>query len=123
MKLRCDISIVDRYTSQAQKSRVLSETWFKLNGYCLSCESDSLRATAANTKATDFICPVCDHSYELKAFRNRPKRTLVDGAYSALMARIQDGSVPTLMMLERNDDWEIRSLTAIHHLYLDPERC
>lgn len=120
MLLRCDISIVDRYTSQAQRSRVLSETWFQSNGYCLSCDNDDLRATAANTKATDFICPACDHNYELKAFRNRPKSKLVDGAYSALMARIQEGSVPTLMMLERNDDWEILSLTAIHNLFLTP---
>jgi type II restriction enzyme len=56
----------------------------------------------------------------LKAFRARPKRTLVDGAYSALISRIRDGSVPTLMLLERNDAWEIQSLTAIHHLFLTP---
>lgn len=103
MLLRCDISIADRYSSQAQKSRVLSENWLQSNGYCLSCESNNLCATKANTKATDFICPVCDQTYELKAFRIRPKRTLVDGAYNALMARILDGSVPTLMMLERNE--------------------
>jgi type II restriction enzyme len=37
------------------------------------------------------------------------------------MSRILDGSVPTLMMLERNDAWEIQSLTAIHHLFLTPD--
>jgi type II restriction enzyme len=37
------------------------------------------------------------------------------------MARILDGSVPTLMMLERNDQWKIQSLTAIHHLFLTPD--
>ena len=120
MLLCCDISIADRYTSQVQKSRVLSEEWFRSNAYCLSCESDSLHATAANTKATDFICPGCDQNYELKAFRTKPTKTLVDGAYSSLMARIQNGSVPTLMLLERSDNWEIQSLTAIHHLFLTP---
>jgi type II restriction enzyme len=120
MLLRCDVSIVERYSSQAQKSRVLSEAWLQSNGYCLSCESDNLRAMAANTKATDFICPICGQNYELKSFRVRPKRTLVDGAYGALMARILNDSVPTLMMLERNDEWEIQSLTAIHHLFLTP---
>jgi type II restriction enzyme len=120
MLLRCDTSAADGYTSQAQKSRVLSEAWFQSNGYCLSCDNDRLLATAVNTKARDFVCPSCKHNYELKAFRTRPKRTLVDGAYSALMSRILDGSVPTLMMLERNDAWEIQSLTAIHHLFLTP---
>jgi len=120
MLLRCDTSAADSYTSQAQKSRVLSEAWFQSNGYCLSCDNDRLRATIANTKARDFVCPSCKHNYELKTFGTRPKRTLVDGAYSALMSRILDGSVPTLMMLERNDAWEIQSLTAIHHLFLTP---
>lgn len=120
MLLRCDTSFADAYTSQTQRSRVLSEAWFQLNGYCLSCESDRLRAVAANTKATDFVCPICNQNYELKAFRTRPKRSLVDGAYTALMARVLNGSVPTLMMLERNDDWEIQSLIAIHHLFLTP---
>jgi type II restriction enzyme len=72
-------------------------------------------------RATDFLCPTCDQSYELKAFKVLPKRSLVDGAYSALMGRILDGSAPTLMMLERSEHWEIRSLTAIHHLFLTPE--
>jgi type II restriction enzyme len=36
------------------------------------------------------------------------------------MNRILDGSAPTLMMLERNDQWKIENLTAIHHLFLTP---
>jgi type II restriction enzyme len=121
MLLRCDTSIADRYISQAQISRILSEKWLESNGYCLSCESDTLRRSSANTKATDFVCPQCEQNYELKAFRIKPKNTLVDGAYSALMGRILDGSVPTLMMLERNEQWEIQSLTAVHRLFLTPE--
>jgi type II restriction enzyme len=120
MLLSCDTSIADNYTSEAQKTRVLSESWFLSNGYCLACESDRLTATRANTKATDFICPSCRQSYELKATRHRLGRTLVDGAYEPLMNRILDGTAPTLMVLERNDQWMIDSLTAIHHLFLTP---
>jgi type II restriction enzyme len=120
MLLSCDQSIADGYKSEAQRSRVLSEAWFQSNGYCLACDSDKLTATRANTKATDFICPSCRQNYELKASRNRPGRTLVDGAYEPLMNRILDGTAPTLMMLERNDEWKIESLTAIHHLFLTP---
>ena len=121
MLLRCDTSLADSYTSGAQKSRVLSELWLESNGYCLSCDSTVLRRARANTRATDFSCLKCDQNYELKAFRIQPKKSLVDGAYNALMGRILDGSVPTLMLLERNERWEIRSLTAIHHLFLTPE--
>lgn len=120
MLLTCDMSVADGYTSESQKSRVLSEAWFLSNGYCLACDSDRLTATRANTKATDFICPSCRQSYELKATRHRLGRTIVDGAYEPLMNRILDGTAPTLMMLERNDQWMIDSLTAIHHLFLTP---
>ncbi len=120
MFLDCDISAAAGYTSQPQISRVLSEKWFKENGYCLSCDNDGLSQTPANTKASDFVCGQCSESYELKAFKVRPARTLVDGAYNALMSSILSGSVPTLMLLERNDKWQIQGLTAVHRLFLTP---
>ena len=121
MLLDCDLSAAVGYTSQSQISRVLSERWFQENGYCLSCDSDRLSQTPANTKASDFVCQSCHENYELKTFRSRPLRTLVDGAYSSLISRIQSESVPTLMLLERNESWQIQGLTAIHHLFLTPE--
>jgi len=121
MLLQCDTSLADLYTSGAQKSRVLSELWFESNGYCLSCDSAVLRRTQCNTRATDFLCPTCDQSYELKSFRAQPTRSLVDGAYSSLMGKVLSGSAPTLMMLQRNECWTIQNLTAIHHLFLTPE--
>ena len=119
--LECDVAAAVGYTSQSQISRVLSEKWFRENGYCLSCDNDQLSQTPVNTKASDFFCRVCNESYELKAFRSRPVRTLVDGAYGSLMSRIQSESVPTLMLLERSDDWQVQGLTAIHHLFLTAE--
>lgn len=120
MQLHCDTSCGDQYKSLPQKARVISEAWFVSNGYCLACQNDKLQATAANTKATDFTCGACGHNYELKTFKTRPKRSLVDGAYGTMMARIMDGTVPTLLMLERNNDWTIAGLTAVHHTFLTP---
>jgi type II restriction enzyme len=120
MLLRCDISIADSYTSQSQRSRVISEAWFRSFGYCLSCDSEELRPTAATTKASDFVCPECDQSYELKSFVLKPKRSLADGAYSAMMSRIRSGDAPTLMLLERSQAWDVRSLTAVHGKFLTP---
>lgn len=120
MLLTCDISAARGYTSQAQISRVLSEAWFCENGYCLSCDNDTLSQMPANTKAADFACGVCEAQYELKTFRSMPRRTLVDGAYCALISRIESGWAPTLVLLERNSRWEIQGLTAIHHLFLTP---
>ena len=74
--------------------------------------------TAANTVATDFICDLCGHRYELKTFLSRPRKSLVDGAYASLLARINSSTAPTLCLLERNQFWNISSLTAIHSSFL-----
>ena len=118
MELTCDLDIASGYTSPLQRARVISEHWFGENGYCLACEADHLLRAAPNTKATDFSCKSCGHRYELKTFTRRPLKSLVDGAYAAMMARIADSSAPTLCLLERNEVWRINSLTAIHGSFL-----
>jgi type II restriction enzyme len=121
LTLLCDTSVADSYKSESQRSRVISEAWFLSFGYCLSCNNDKLHPTVANTRANDFLCPDCDQGYELKTFGVKPSRTLVDGAYSAMMTRILGGKPPTLMLLERSHDWTIKSLTAVHGKFLTPE--
>ena len=116
--LVCDLSIAANYKSPAQRARVMSEHWFARNCYCLACETDRLLPAVANTKAMDFSCNNCGHQYELKTFVKRPTKSLVDGAYAALMSRIQSNSAPTLCLLERNDGWQIRGLTAIHSSFI-----
>lgn len=120
MQLTCDLSIGAPYTSLPQRARAISENWFSQNCYCLACESDQLIRTAPNTKATDFSCHTCGHSYELKTFRKRPPKSLVDGAYGALIARINASSAPTLCLLGRSESWQIESLTAIHSIFITP---
>jgi type II restriction enzyme len=114
MELDCDMRVGSRYKSASQRARVISEEWFERNSYCLSCDAESLRRSVPNTRATDFLCTDCGRGYELKTFRRRPPKSLVDGAYASLLSRIDAGTTPTLCLLERNDDWQIRSLTAIH---------
>lgn len=121
MLLDCDVSLASAYRSNTQVSRVLSEGWFRDNAYCISCESKHLQATKANTKSSDFVCGNCSRSYELKSFLNRPRKNLVDGAYSAMLSRIRSDSVPVLMLLERTEAWRIKSLIAIHPLFLTPD--
>ncbi len=121
MELNCDLSAAIGYTSPLQISRVLSEAWFRRNGFCLACECETLEPTANNTRACDFVCGSCSGSYELKTFRRKPAKRLIDGAYGALVSRLRCGSPPTLMLLERSSDWNIAGLTAIHPQFLTPE--
>jgi type II restriction enzyme len=118
--LLCNPAIASAYKSPGQRARVISEQWFSENSYCLACESDRLIKTPANTRATDFLCKNCGHCYELKTFIQRPRKSLVDGAYASLLAMIESGTAPTLCLLERNEFWQVRSLTAIHASFLTP---
>lgn len=120
MELTCDEGVAAAYKSPAQKARIISETWLSRNGYCLACSKDSLRRSPANTKCTDFSCDSCGQAYELKTFNRRPSGSLVDGAYSALISRILEGSAPTLFLLQRSTSWEVESFTAIHSVFLTP---
>jgi len=121
MNLTCDLSLAAKYHSPSQQARVVSESWFLRNAYCLACDADEVEQTSANTKATDFVCPKCSHRYELKTFQRRPRGSLVDGAFKTMMERVNAGTAPTLCLLERTEEWRIRSLTAIHSSFLIPE--
>ena len=120
MNVTCDTSVAADYKSSAQIARVVSEGWLANNGYCLACDLNSLDRSPTNTRCTDFICNGCGHRYELKTFRKRPEKSLVDGAYSSLMGRISDGTAPTLFLLQRSDSWTVDALTAIHSVFLTP---
>ena len=121
MELSCDLSLAAKYHSPSQQARVISEGWFLRNVYCLACDADSVKQTRANTKSTDFVCPKCTHRYELKIFHRRPHGSLVDGAFKAMMDHVTAGTAPTLCLLERTEEWQIRSLTAIHSSFLVPD--
>lgn len=120
MHLECDQGVAAAYKSSSQQARVISECWFSENCYCLACDSDHLVRAAPNTRALDFSCNFCGHRYELKTFLRRPTKSLIDGAYAALIARINSNSAPTLCLLERNYSWHVISLTAIHSSFLTP---
>ena len=120
MELTCDQSVATKYKSSAQIARVISEAWLARNGYCLACDAEYLSPSIANTKCTDFSCQMCGQNYELKTFKRRPGGSLVDGAYSALINRIENRDAPALFLLHRNAAWQIESLTAIHSVFLTP---
>lgn len=120
MQLVCNRNVAMSYKSASQQARVISECWFSENCYCLACNSNRLVRSAPNTRAVDFVCDRCEHRYELKTFSRRPTRSLVDGAYASLIARINSNSAPTLCLLARDSSWNVNSLTAIHSSFLTP---
>ena len=109
------------YTSKSQIARVFTEAWMAENGYCLACDSERLVATAPNTQARDFECAACGHPYELKSSSKAPAHKIVDGAYAAMMSRIDAGTVPTFLLLRYSEARVVTDLSAIHRVLITPE--
>jgi type II restriction enzyme len=120
MDFMCDLPLGADKTSGSQRTRVRTEPWFGGFGYCLRCLSDKLNATKANTKARDFVCPICDAPYELKSGAGRLGKKVVDGAFDAMMGRIREGQAPNLLLLRYTPEWKVSDVTALHSVLLTP---
>lgn len=120
MELNCKSELGAHLRGRTQQVRVITEGWFQSVGYCLACHSDVLKPTRANTKARDFLCPQCSTPYELKSSAKALGSRVVDGEFSAMMARIAASEAPTLMLLQYTPSWRIHNLVALHSVFLTP---
>jgi len=125
MNLECDAQIAATFSSRSQQVRVATEAWFSAQSYCLSCTSDRLVTSRPNAKVSDFFCPACKQTYELKSSGRVEERRIVDGAYATMIDRIESNDPPTLVLLRyvREKDscpvpWVVDRLMAIHPVFL-----
>lgn len=82
----------------AQRIRVLSEGWLGRFGYCPDCDA-GLEKARNNAKAHDFSCIGCGAEFELKCTSVAEPRRLVNGAYCALVDRLNSENNPHLFVL------------------------
>lgn len=115
MNLNLNTDLGRAYTNRTQQIRRISEDWIARNGYCLRCDSDRLTPTTANTRSRDFVCESCQHGYELKSKQGVFSKSVLDGAYNAMVSTIRNGRTPTFLLLEYTTSWSILRLRAIHH--------
>lgn len=115
MTLDLNPELGSAYTSRTQQIRRMSEDWIARNGYCLRCDSDRLTPTTANTRTRDFICEKCSHGYELKSKLGVFSKSVLDGAYGAMIRTIQTRETPTFLLLEYTSSRSILRLRAVHH--------
>lgn len=60
MDLALDPGVSEGYTSKAQRSRVITESWTAENLYCLNCTIDQVDAHQPNKRVENFLCPTCN---------------------------------------------------------------
>lgn len=100
MDMSFDSQLAAAYRSALQRVRILSEHWISRHLYCPNCGRDNVLRYSNNSPIADFYCAQCGENYELKSQKkSRFDSKVVDGAYSAMMARLTGPGVSNLLLL------------------------
>src|SRR3989344_7891323 len=99
MNLSFDVAIAERYKSQSQRARILTENWVDKEIYCPNCGQSDIDKYPNNRPAADFYCSNCREDYELKSKKNIIGARVVDGAYKTMIERLRGDDNPNLFLL------------------------
>lgn len=109
-------SVSQKYHSQSQIVRILTETWMGENIYCPHCGSLQLNHFPNNQAVADFYCPRCRCEYELKSKRGAIGNKIADGAYETFIQRITSNNNPDFFILSYDTE-----VSHVENLWLIPK--
>lgn len=119
MNLNLNATLGERYKSESQKIRVISEAWAERNAFCASC-GGTLRRGHNNARVLDFKCVGCQGQFELKSTRGNFSRKAPDGAFKTMMARLCDVSSPDFFFLTYDvTSFRVTNLFAVPTCFFD----
>lgn len=87
------------YKGPTQTARSVTEAWVALHGFCPNCSVDRLPQLPNNSPVADFRCDTCGEEYELKAKQGKLGRSIPDGAFSTMTARLAAANNPSLFAM------------------------
>lgn len=87
------------YNSNSQLIRVISEEWFSTQMFCPSCTNNQLVPLPNNSKAADFICTLCNETYQLKSKKSTMGRKITDGHYDTMRNAVIEGKAPNFCFM------------------------
>lgn len=99
MNLQLNLSDSKTYKNSSQKARIITENWAYNNLYCPVCGNEKLNKFPNNRPVADFYCHECKAQFELKGSGEKLKDKIVNGAYSAMIARILSDNNPHLFYM------------------------
>lgn len=114
MNLSFETELADKYTSQSQKIRVLTEHWVDNQVYCPNCGHLDIDKYSNNKPVADFFCSNCKEDYELKSKREQTGTKIVDGAYRTMMERLQESHNPNLFLL----NYDLQNFQVLNFLVI-----
>ena len=111
--------IFNRYKSNSQIIRVLSENWFSSEMYCPCCLNTKINTFPNNEKVRDFFCDSCKNDFQLKSSSKPFGRKVLDGEFNTMLSFVQSNKTPNFFLMHySDDDWIIKNLYLIPKLFI-----
>jgi type II restriction enzyme len=113
---------IDKYKSNSQKIRVLTEQWVEEYIFCPSC-GNNIENYKNNKPVADFYCSTCLEDFELKSKNGKSLgKTIADGAYDTMISRITSDTSPNFFFLNYDkSNYDIINFVATPNYMFIPE--
>ena len=109
--------VFDRYKSNSQRVRVITEEWMKDNMFCPICLNLKINKLPNNTPIADFSCEKCSQNFQLKSQKNDFSNKINDGAFQVMIDSILRGIRPNFLLLNYGADYYINNLFLIPYFF------
>lgn len=113
MNLVFNKNLAKGYKSNSQISRLLTEDWVLRNSYCPCCGTLPLNEFENNRPVADFYCKKCSEEFELKSKGGKLSKIINDGAYNAMIERINSDNNPNFFFLTYSKQWTVNDFLII----------
>jgi type II restriction enzyme len=111
--------VLQKYKSNSQIARVLTENWFSAQMYCPCCLNNKIITYPNNQKASDFFCEKCKNDFQLKSSKKAFGKKIVDGEFNTMISVINTGKSPNFFALEySSEEWTVKSLLLIPKFFV-----
>lgn len=121
MNLNFNTKLAERYSSNSQIARVLTENWVKENSYCPCCGELPLNEYKNNKPVADFRCNQCSEQFELKSKKGKFSNKVADGTYATMIERINSNQNPNFFFLTYSKNWTVDNFFIIPKQFFTPE--
>ncbi len=115
--------LAEKYHSNSQISRVLTEDWVERNLYCPICGKPYINRYENNHPTGDFYCEDCSADFELKSKESNSEKlskTIADGEYSTMISRITSLRNPNFFFMTYRN-FEVNNLILIPNHFFTPQ--
>lgn len=112
-------SLATSYVSSSQVAKILTENWIASESYCPNCLDDLIQAKA-NARVLDFSCEKCFSDFELKSKKGSWSKKITDGAYDAMISRLNEPISPHFLFLTYSTDFKVENLIAVPSYFIQP---